>query len=151
TPLADGRHVPGALASVLGLSTISDDPTPAAIAHLRERRTLLVFDGCEHFVEAAAGLAEQVLRGAPGTHVLATSREPLRAEGESVHRLPPLEVPPAQVSIGATDALTYSAVQLFVERASSCLDGFELSDADAPIVAEICQRLDRRPTAIGLG
>jgi predicted ATPase/DNA-binding winged helix-turn-helix (wHTH) protein len=150
TPLAGARHVPAALASVLGLSIVSDDPTPAAVAFLHERRMLLVFDGCEHFVGAVAAFAEQVLRGAPGARVLATSREPLRADGESVHRLTPLEVPPAQASIGAAEAQTFSAVELFVERASSCIDGFELSDADAPLVAEICRRLDGLPLAIEL-
>jgi len=150
TPLADARHVPGALASALGLSIAPDDPTPAVVAFLRERRVLLIFDGCEHFVAAVAVLAEQVLRGAPDARVLATSREPLRADGESVHRLAPLEVPPAQASIAAADARTFSAVELFVERAASCIDGFELSDADAPIVAEICRRLDGLPLAIEL-
>ncbi len=149
-PLANARHLPIALAANLGLSIVSDDPTPGVIAALRERSALVVLDGCEHLVDAAAVLAERLLRGAPGVHVLATSREPLRADGESVHRLPPLEAPPAAAAPSAAEALTYPAVQLFVERAAACVDGFALSDADAPFAAEICRRLDGLPLAIEL-
>src|SRR5690242_17491384 len=83
-------------------------------------------------------------------NILATSREPLRAEGERVHRLSSLEAPPASASLTAAEAVTYPAVQLFVERATESLDEFELTDADAPVVAEICRRLDGIALAIEL-
>jgi predicted ATPase/DNA-binding winged helix-turn-helix (wHTH) protein len=149
-PFTDARQLPIALASRLGLSVVSDDPTPGVIASLRDRSTLVVLDGCEHFVEASAVLAETILRDAPGAHLLATSREPLRADGESVHRLAPLEVPPDSMPPRAAEALSYSAVQLFAERVAACVDGFELSDAEAPYAAEICRRLDGLPLAIEL-
>ena len=91
----------------------------------------------QRIVEAAAVLAEAVLRGAAGVDILATSREPLRAEGESVYRLPPLEIPPASSELSARDVLSYPAVQLFVERATSNTDRFELRDADTSIAVEI--------------
>ncbi|MBC7942392.1 MAG: transcriptional regulator, partial [Chitinophagaceae bacterium] len=126
------------------------DPAPGVIAWLRPRRALLVLDSCERVVDGAAVLAEQVLRSAPGVHVLATSREPLRAEGERVLRIPTLELPPPSAGQTATDALKYSAVQLFIERASALLDRFEFRDTDAPAVVKICSRLGGIALAIEL-
>jgi predicted ATPase/DNA-binding winged helix-turn-helix (wHTH) protein len=149
-PVADPRLVPSTLASALGVAVVSDNPIPELIAFLRDRRMLLVLDSCEHVIEAAAALAQEMLKGAPGVHILATSREPLRAEGERVQRLLPLEFPPASDGLAAADALRFPAVQLFVERAAATLEEFELSDAEAPIVAEICRRLDGIALAIEL-
>jgi predicted ATPase/DNA-binding winged helix-turn-helix (wHTH) protein len=149
TPVAVPAMLPDALATVLGLSIPSDNRTPALLAHLRHRQMLLMLDNCEHVIEAAAAMAEEVSAAAPGVHILATSREPLRAAGERVHRLPPLETPTASAQLRAAEALTFPGVQLFVERAAAAT-GFELSDADAPVVAEICRRLDGIPLAIEL-
>jgi len=85
-----------------------------------------------------------------GVHILATSREPLRADGERVYRLSPLDRPAASSAITAAEALAFPAVQLFVERAAAILDGFELSDADAPIVTDICHKLGGMALAIEL-
>jgi predicted ATPase len=120
------------------------------IAFLRDKQMLIILDSCEHVVEAAAALAEQVFKGVPGTHILATSREPLRAEGEWVQRVPPLSVPPASARVKAEDALVFPAVQLFVERATASLDTLELKNTEAPVVADICRRLDGIPLAIEL-
>ena len=109
---------------------------------------LLVLDNCEHVVAAAAGLAAEILRGAPGVDILATSREPLRTEGERVYRLPPLESPPVAIGLRAEKALRFPAIQLFVERAAAVLGEYALSDADAPIIADICLKLDGIPLAI---
>ena len=147
-PLADPRLVPSALAAVLGLAVRSENPLPSLTASLRDRNMLLVLDNCEHVIEAAAALAVGILRGASGVHILATSREPLRAGGERVYRLPPLATPPASARLTAAEALGFPAVQLFVERVGASLDEFELSDADVPIAADICQKLDGIPLAI---
>ena len=88
---------------------------------------LLVLDNCEHVIEAAAMLAMEVLRGSRGVQVLATSREPLRVEGERVHRLSTLESPPASPSLDAAKALRFPAVQLFVQRAAASISEFELT------------------------
>ncbi len=148
SPVSDPRLVPTALAGVLGLEIRSGNPLPGLTAALRDKRMLLVLDNCEHVIDAAAGLAVAILRAAPDVHVLATSREPLRAEGERVYHLAPLSSPPAAVGLTAADALEFPAVQLFVERAAASLDGFELSDTDAPIIANICRKLDGIPLAI---
>jgi predicted ATPase len=149
-PLTDPRLVPTALAFVVGSAIHSDNPIPGLIAFMRDKRMLLVLDNCEHVVDAAAALAEEVVKGAPGIHILATSREPLRVQGERVQRLEPLGVPAVSAGLAAVEALSYPAVQLFVERAAETLDGFELTDADAPIVADICRRLDGIALAIEL-
>ncbi len=138
------------LASTLGLEIAVDDPTRGLVAYLRGKRMLIVLDCCDRVVEDAAILAENLLKGAAGVGILATSREPLRAEGEIVYRLPPLEIPPALIALTADDALTYPAVQLFVERVSSSVDRFELTDSNAPVVADICRRLDGIALAIEL-
>jgi predicted ATPase len=101
-------------------------------------------------IEATAVFSEQLLRGASGVHVLATSREPLRATGEVVRRLPPLETPPLLDTLTAPQALKYSAVELFVECAAARIDGFALTDDDALLVANICRRLDGNALGIEL-
>jgi predicted ATPase/DNA-binding winged helix-turn-helix (wHTH) protein len=148
--ITDPRLVPSTLALALELEILSNNPVPALLAFLADKHLLIVLDNCEQVVGAAAALAENVLRGAPGVHILATSREPLGSEGEWVHRLQPLDIPPSSAMLTAAEALAYSAIELFAERAMTSLDSFELSDADAPIVAHLCRRLDGIPLAIEL-
>ena len=142
--------VPASLALALGLSNFAADPAPGIIAWLSHRRALLVLDSCERVVEGAAVLAEQLLRAAPGVHVLTTSREALRAEGERVLRLPALDLPPPSADLTISNAMEYPAVQLFIERASASMDRFELRDADVPAVIKICSRLGGIALAIEL-
>jgi predicted ATPase len=149
-PLKDPRLVPSALASVLGVAVRSESPYPALISFLKDKQILILLDNCEHVLLAAAVLAEELLKGVPGVHVLATSREPLRAEDERVQRLPPLETAPLSATPTADEALTYPAIQLFVERAAAGAGGYELKDEDIPVVAQICRRLDGIPLAIEL-
>ncbi|WP_052479872.1 BTAD domain-containing putative transcriptional regulator [Streptomyces sp. NBRC 110035] len=120
-------------------------PTPSLphrlAAALRDRRTLLVLDNCEHVVDAAAELTELLLRTAPGLRVLATGQEPLGLAGEAMFLVEPL--PPAD------------AVRMFMERAAAATPGFP-RDPQAPdeperrAVAEICRRLDGIPLALEL-
>ncbi len=149
-PLGDPGLVANALADALGLQIRSEDPLPGLVASLRAMKMLLVLDNCEHVIEAAATLAVAILIGAREVQIVATSREPLRIEGEHVHRLSPLASPPASARLTAADALSFPAVQLLVERAAATLDEFELTDSDAPIVADICSKLDGIALAIEL-
>jgi predicted ATPase/DNA-binding winged helix-turn-helix (wHTH) protein len=146
--LTDPALVPSALAATLGLEIDSKNPLAELIAALRDKHMLLVVDNCEHVIASAAKLVDAILRGAPKVHVLATSREPLNTAGEHLHRLLPLATPPASSHVNAREALGSPAVQLFVEQAASTLGEFELSDSDAPHVADICRRLDGLPLAI---
>jgi len=147
-PIRDPALVATVLASSLGLPVSSGDPIPALVAVLRTMSMLVVLDNCEHVIVAAARLAEEISKGAPEVHVLATSREALRARGEHIHRLRPLEAPPPSSEPTAEQVLTFPAVQLFVERASASLEAFEVSDGNAPAIGEICRRLDGIPLAL---
>jgi predicted ATPase/DNA-binding winged helix-turn-helix (wHTH) protein len=146
--VSDPLLVPATLATVLGLEIGAEEPLRELIAAFKNKPMLLVLDNCEHVVAAAADLAAGILRGAPGVQILATSREPLRTDGERVHRLPPLQNPPVATGISAGKALRFPAVQMFVERAAAALGEFVLTDEEAPIVANICRRLDGIPLAI---
>jgi predicted ATPase len=148
--LIDPVTMPNTLAAMLGVVIASKDIVAELIAYLRDKHFLLVLDSCERFVEAAAVLAERLLKGTRDLHVLATSREPLRADGEAIYRLTPLTTPSTSDRLSAEQALEFPAVELFVERATSSSDTFELIDEDAPVVADICRQLDGIALAIEL-
>jgi predicted ATPase/DNA-binding winged helix-turn-helix (wHTH) protein len=148
--LTNSLLVPSAVASLFGIPVRSEDLLADIVAFLRGTKMLLVLDSCERVLESTAALVEAILKGAPGLHILATSRERLGAEGEWVQRLMPLGTPDDAAAMTATAATAFPAVQLFVERVAAGLDGFALSDADAPVVAHICRRLDGLPLAIEL-
>jgi predicted ATPase/DNA-binding winged helix-turn-helix (wHTH) protein len=149
--LAAPHLLASTMATTLGLIMTSADPLQDLLTWLVDRKILLVLDNCEHLVEVVASLSERLLQAAPQTCILATSREPLRAEGEHVHRLAPLDSPPETPALSAEYAISFPAVQLFVDRATANGAGFELNDADAPLVAEICRKLDGIALAIELG
>jgi len=149
--LSDPNLVPSAVGTVLGVSPSGSDHTRALAAWLRDKHILIVLDNCEHVIGAVAALAEAILKAAPHTGILATSREPLRAEGEWLHRLAPLELPPqGRTFPTAAEALGYSAVELFNERATAITDSFVIDDTSVPAVLEICRRLDGMPLALEL-
>ncbi|WP_431324309.1 ATP-binding protein [Rhizobium sp. YTU87027] len=149
-PLKDPSLVPYAVAAAIGLATHSANMLAALGSYLRDCEMLLVFDNCEHIIEAAAFCADRILAEAPCIRILATSREPLRMRGERVRRLSGLDAPPASSDLKAAEALGYPAIQLFVNRATDRLESFELSDANALTVAEICRRLDGLALSIEL-
>lgn len=130
------------------------ETTPSAktqvLRIVRSRECLIVLDSCEHIVDAAADLAAAVLKSGEGVRILAASREPLRVQGEWVHRLPPLDFPEGGATITAREALAYSAIELLVERIAETVGGFALTDREAPFAAEICRRLDGVPLALEL-
>jgi predicted ATPase/DNA-binding winged helix-turn-helix (wHTH) protein len=148
--LSDPALIGGLIASRLRIQVVCDDPIHSLATHLHDKSMLIVMDNCEHLVQAVAHLVERLLSVAPNLHVLATSREPLRANGEWVLRLEPLELPSESRMHSAHEALQFPAIQLFAERAQASLDTFELHDADVPIVTQLCRRLDGLPLAIEL-
>jgi predicted ATPase/DNA-binding winged helix-turn-helix (wHTH) protein len=150
TAVTDVADVANGLAATLGLTVRKEDPTSEIIAFLRDMNALLVLDNCEHVVEAIGGLAERIFIEAPRVHLLATSRESLNVEGEHVYALDSLATPETSAGITATQALQYASVQLFVERAGATGSTIALNDSDAPVVAEICRRLDGIALAIEL-
>ncbi|WPN76745.1 ATP-binding protein [Pseudomonas germanica] len=149
-PLNDPRLICSHLAALLDLALPEGDPLAALVNGLQQRQMLLLLDNCEHLIDAVAMLSESILRGAPKVHILATSRESLRAEGEFVQRLDSLEYPLMNATLNRQQALEYSALQLFIERATAAQESFELSDAQLPQAIEICHRLDGIPLALEL-
>jgi predicted ATPase/DNA-binding winged helix-turn-helix (wHTH) protein len=148
--LKDPLLVASATGLALGLPINERDPVPSLIAALRHRRMLLIFDSCEHVIETASVLAEHIFNEGPQVHILTTSREALNVEGEQVHRLAPLECPSEGAQLTAEEASAFPAVRLFVERATANQARLAFSDADAPVVTEICRKLDGIPLAIEL-
>jgi predicted ATPase len=149
--LDDGALVPGALAHALDLRALrGGEVVDALLAELEPLSLLLVLDNCEHVISAAATLVDALLRGAPRSTVLATSREPLRVPGEVVFRVPSLGIPDPAREEEPDALLRYEAVRLFVERARAVAPGFELDEETAPSVARICHRLDGLPLALEL-
>jgi predicted ATPase/DNA-binding winged helix-turn-helix (wHTH) protein len=148
--ISDKEHVIGAIASAVGLDSQLVDPGEALLDFLRSRRVLVILDSCEHLIEKTAEIADGILRSAPDVHLLATSREALQVAGERVLRLPPLDCPPEQPGLTASEVLAYPAARLFVERISARGGDFSLSDDEAPMVAEICRKLDGIALAIEL-
>jgi predicted ATPase/DNA-binding SARP family transcriptional activator len=116
---------------------------------LRMRHLLLVLDNCEHLVETAAGVADAILRGAPHVSILATSRQPLRIEGERVWRVPSLPVPLTD-NLAPESLLSFDSVRLFATRAADIDARFKMTPENASAVAQLCRRLDGIPLALEL-
>jgi predicted ATPase len=147
-PLGDPRLVPSAVAGVLGLELRTDDLLPGLLANLIDKRMLLLLDTCEHVIDAAANLTAAILNNSPGVRILATSREPLGVAGEHEYRLGPLSSPAPSSALSAAEPTAFPAVQLFVERVRAVVEDFALSDTNAPLIGEICRKLDGLPLAI---
>ena len=146
--LSDAALAPSAVAAVLGLKLGGERVTAESLARaIGDRHLLLVLDNCEHLIDAVAALVETMMRLCPRATVLATSREIMRIQGESVYRVPALEVPaPGQEAPDIV--LGHSAVELFVTRAKALDAGFSPQPGDLPSIVEICRHLDGIPLAI---
>jgi predicted ATPase len=148
--LSDPELVPGALMITLGLlGEPSSSATATVVAHLRDRKALLVLDNCEHLIDAVGALTADLLRGCPHIRVLATSRQPLRVASESVWSLRPLALPePGEAD---SDVMSRAdAVALFCERAAHAEVGFAPTAANATSVKLICELTEGLPLAIEL-
>lgn len=146
--LTSAIQIPDALAASLGLEPAGEDVRSMLERWLAPRRMLVVLDNCEHLIEAATAVAECLLRLAPGIDVVATSREPLDADGEWVLRLGPLACPPDDPALGLEEALAYPALQLLASRAQASMDSFRLGQADLPAAIKLCRRVDGVPLAL---
>lgn len=148
-PLRDPELVVRAVADAVGVRPEAGHTLLETLAgHLRARQVLLLLDNCEHLIEESARLAHELLSRCPELRVLATSREPLRIAGEHAWPVAPLACPPDGAL--APDITAYGATRLFLERARAAAPRAPLHDAEAPLVARICRRLDGIPLAIEL-
>jgi predicted ATPase/DNA-binding winged helix-turn-helix (wHTH) protein len=148
--LTDPRHVAGAVATSLGVALKSKDPCRELVNLVRSRKLLIILDSCEHVIEAVASLAEQLYRQTEEIHVLTTSRESLKVEGEHCYRVLPLDCPPDGSEQTANAVLRYPSVQLFLRRVAARAGSVVLTDEEAPLIAEMCRKLDGLPLAIEL-
>ncbi len=148
--ITDPELVSSAIAGPLGVKESAEQSLEKSLeAYLREKELLLVLDNFEQVLEGAH-LVGDLLGSCPKLKVLATSRIPLRLYGEREYPVPPLESPDP-VRLPPLERLTqYEAVRLFVERARAVKPDFEVTNDNAPAVAEICARLDGLPLAIEL-
>ncbi len=148
--VSDGPQVITASATALGVTEQPGDDLSASIEEaLTGKPWLVVFDNCEHVIESASELIDRLLASSADTTVLATSREPLGLEGEVTWRVPSLPAP-GQEATTVIDVNASDAVQLFVERATAARSDFVLTDENAPVVAEICRRVDGIPLGLEL-
>ncbi len=150
-PHTDPALVPTVVADTLGIhEQAGRTHLELVIDYLRRKQLLLALDNCEHLLDACARLAADVLRAAPGVQLLATSRAPIGVAGEQIFEVPPLPVPDPQASLAAETLAHIESARLFVERATAVNPQFELTDANAPVVAHICRQLDGMPLALEL-
>jgi predicted ATPase/class 3 adenylate cyclase len=150
-PVLDAGFVPAALSAALTLperrqGTLED----SIVASLQHQRLLIVLDNCEQVVDAVAGLVDRLVESCPGLRVLATSREALGVDGEATYPVRPLATPSTEADASIDALMENDAVRLFVERARAAKREFVFSSDTAPVVTELCRRLDGIPLAIEL-
>ena len=150
-PLREPGMIPATIATTLGLPAGSDEVTPDNIVRqLRQHGLLLVLDNCEHLLDEAAALTVLLIDSCPRLRILATSIERLNLAQEQVCHVNALSLPPADRAVSAQELLGYTACELFVERARALDHSFVVTNDTAPIITEICRRLDGIPLAIEL-
>ena len=155
-PVTEPAEVAYTVLDTLGIrepviSRRAGDPGPGPLDRLAEaladRDDVVILDNCEHVIEAAATLAGRVLAACPRVRIVATSRQPLRIDGETLCPIPPLPVPPPSRAEGSE---AYASVRLLRDRAVAVCPDFELDVGNADAVARICRALDGMPLAIEL-
>lgn len=147
-PIVDAELVAPRVAAAVGCVTGGVDVLTVLRHWACDRRALVVLDSCEHVIEAASCVAEALVGAGASIAVLATSREPLRAAGEWLHRLAPMRLPQPGETVSASQVAEFSAMRLFVERASAADSVFALRNEDVPLLVSLCTRLDGIPLAI---
>jgi predicted ATPase/class 3 adenylate cyclase len=148
--ITDPELVPSTIAQALGLAERGGvTPIERLIDHLGAKRVLLVLDNFEQVLGAGATVNE-LLAACPNLAILTSSRSALQVSGEQEYPVPPLGLPDPANLPSLSQLSQYEAVALFIERARAVRPGFEVTNENAPAVAEICVRLDGLPLAIEL-
>jgi predicted ATPase/DNA-binding winged helix-turn-helix (wHTH) protein/tetratricopeptide (TPR) repeat protein len=148
--ITDQRSVAGAIGKSLGVALKSSDAWREVINLVHSRKLLIILDSCEHVIETVASVAEKLFHESAQVHLLATSREPLKVDGERCYHVPSLDFPLDGLDQTTDAVLRYPAVQLFVDLVAAKDENFILRDGDAPFAAEMCRNLDGIPLAIEL-
>jgi predicted ATPase/DNA-binding SARP family transcriptional activator len=149
--IADPALVAQTAAHTMGLWSVAEVPImKVMLDYLRAKSSLLIFDNCEHLIEAAAEVGQSVLQACPGVKILASSREALSVPGEMLFQVPPLAVP-EQKQLGKFEEWReYEAMRLFVDRARAALPDFQVTPNNIAHLVQICQQLDGIPLALEL-
>jgi len=148
-PLTDPALVPQSVCAALGVKPEGDTSAlDALINYMHAKKILLVMDNCEHLIDACAQLCDSLLHACPELRIIASSREALGIEGENAYRVPSLSLPNPKSGLQVIEES--EAVRLFMERANAVLPEFQMTEANAPVIAQICQRLDGIALAIEL-
>jgi len=149
-PISDPSLILQAVVPVFDIGDVPGVPLKSIIHDfLREKHLVIILDNCEHLVEASALIAEDFLQVAPNIKIIASSREALGINGETVYRVPSLSLP-MEDEVSKDALMKFEAVQLFIQRANAANRTFQLTDENASYVAQICSRLDGIPLAIEL-
>ncbi|HMQ92641.1 MAG TPA: winged helix-turn-helix domain-containing protein [Amaricoccus sp.] len=146
--VSEAAFVPFAVASAARIAIDTQKPVESLASGLRSDAALLIFDNCEHLIDTAATVAEALLTSALGIRIIATSHEPLRAQGERVYRLMPFDLPKGCEDLSLEEAVRLPAIKLFAQQMMAADDTCILGDMDVPFIVDICRRLDGLPLAI---
>ena len=149
-PLSDPDLIPQTILSAISISEQSGKPLELLTEYLREKKSLIILDNCEHLLEASAKVANALLNAAADLKVLASSREALGVRGEVSYPVPSLSLPDIKHLPGIEQLSQYEAVRLFLDRALLVAPNFTVDQYNAPFIAQICHRLDGIPLAIEL-
>lgn len=148
-PLTDPLLLPQTITSLFGITSHSASTLKNAIFDfLKHKKSVFLFDNCEHLIEACAVFVDELLKMCPYVKVIATSREPLEILGEAVYRVENLEIPDTKFT--SDELIENASVQLFIERGQLRQRDFSLTQENAPEVVRICQLLEGHPLAIEL-
>ena len=146
--VSDPDAVPSVIIEALGIAPQAGRPALEALLDaLAPQDLLIVLDNCEHLIDACAKTADALVRRCPRVHLVATSREPLGIDGETIYRVPSLSLP---ASGGSEAPETSDAVALFLDRARAQGAGLTVNEETLPVIVSVCQRLDGLPLAIEL-
>src|SRR6202521_4102027 len=150
-PVTDPAGVAPAVAAAVHIGEQPGRPVVETIsAGLRKRKLLLLLDNCEHLIAACAQLADVLLRACPLLTILATSREGLNIQGETLMPVPALRVPDGDTLPPLDELREYEAISLFVDRCTSYQPAFALTEENAADIVRVCRRLDGVPLALEL-
>ena len=146
--VADPAQVAAEMCAATNAPVSGGDATEDLVARIGTSLTLLVFDNCEHVVDAVATVVGRLLASCAETWIVTTTRAPLEVPGEVVWQIPPMSVPPLGATVEAAD--DYDGISLFVARAQRAQSAFSASLHDLDVIGEICRRLDGIPLALEL-
>ncbi len=148
--ISDSEMVATTIGTILGIKSKSGNASLVGLKRfLHDKRMLLVLDNFEQVI-AAAPVIGKLVAGAPKSSLMVTSREALKVYGEHEYMLQPLRIPKMGSKLSLEELAQYAAITLFLQRARAVKRDFELNERNAPVVADICTRLDGLPLAIEL-